>query len=153
MSLETRVTTKNLEPAAAILEGAIEPGIFDLVVALNSVSGGATIASCHGHGRAKGLFTRALIDSTPYVLFKAPAAFAQRLSMAIEGNGRDKRLSYAWHLGGYFHPADYELVWYIESCDQRISDKWDLLSRHQWDRLKVNADLATLAEIVKVLRE
>jgi hypothetical protein len=148
-NLDVRKSTKNLHPNTAISLGAIEPGILGLVIALNKVSGVSTMASCHGHGRAEGLFTRAVTESTPYVLFRAKTEFAQELSKSILEGKSNQRLHFNWHLRGYFHPSDNELAWFIEPYDVGIAAQWDTRNTHQWDRAKVDDDLATLADIVK----
>jgi hypothetical protein len=143
-----RIGTRNLEPEAAISTGAVEPGVLGLVIALNGVDGVSTMASCHGHGRTAALFSRAVIESTPYVLFRAPTELAQKLAKLIAGPKRDGRLYYGWHLGGYFHPSDSELVWFIEPDDVRIANQFDTQSKHQWDRARIDVDLNLLADIV-----
>jgi hypothetical protein len=149
MKLQDRRITRNLDPGEAVYIRAVEPGILALVIELNAVSGVSTIASCHGHGQAKKLFKRAYTESQPYVLFRAPIEFAQGLSTVIKGGKADGRLHYAWNLRGYFHPSDFELAWYIEPCDFRLLPYWDTRNTRQWDREKVNRDLAVLADVVK----
>lgn len=146
MSVESRhvrIGTKNLEPGAAMLNGAIEHGVFGLVEALNRLNGVATIASCHGHRWKARLWKPAVLDQAPYVLFHAPVAFTQALAKFIGGGkGVDGRLHYVWVLYAYFYPLAYEdLAWVLELRDTRIPT--------EWDRTVINADLSTLAGMAR----
>lgn len=140
-NLHVRLSTRNLHPEDAIRSGVVELGVLELVVALNGMEGVSTMASCEGHAEPRILFRRPLMESKPYVLFRSPVEYARKLSKSIEGDGLGNCLHYRWHLRGYFHPLDDELVWFVEPFDTRLKAKWD--------RTGVNADLAALADIVK----
>jgi hypothetical protein len=132
--MNTRIVTRDLEPALAMLNEAIEPGVLGLVTALNDIDGISTIASCHGHGREARFLRPAMLESTPYVLFSAPTEFSRALAAQIGlGKGSSQRLYYNWRLTAFFYPPAYEnLVWGLELKDARIPS--------QWDRVRINTD-------------
>lgn len=134
---EDRKETTNLDPAFALESGAIEHGVLPLVIALNDSPGCSTISSCHGHPSRRFPIKRSA--QKPYVLFRAPAVFAQKLAKWLEqGRGPSRELGYVWAVEGYFYPPAYEeLVWVIQAQDIRL----DL----GWDQVRIDADLQLLA--------
>ncbi|WP_213664245.1 hypothetical protein [Stutzerimonas stutzeri] len=142
---EARKETTNLDPAFALESGAIEQGVLPLVIALNEIPACSTIASCHGH-RSRGFpFKRSA--QKPYVLFRAPAVFAQKLTKWLEhGRGPSRDLAFVWAVTGYYYPPTCEeLVWVIQAQDIRL----DL----GWDQVRIDADLQRLAVAIAQLRE
>lgn len=142
---QDRIQTTILSPQVAMDEGAIEPGIAELVHALNAMSGVDTIASCHGHVRAGGVFRSALLESRPYVLFRADVAYAQNVAAGIaraKGPGRlGGGLYYCWTLHGYFYPPEFTtLAWVLKMDDGRLP--------REWSRQFVSRDVSCLARIV-----
>lgn len=141
---EVRKETTNLAPAIALESGAIEPGVRPLVIALNDAPACSTIASCHGHRARRFPFSRPA--QRPYVLFRAPADFAQGLTKWIGlGRGALRELQLVWAVTGYYYPpACEELVWVIEAQDMRLV--WG------WDQGRIDADFLRLAAAVGELR-
>lgn len=141
---EVRKETANLAPAIALESGAIEPGVRPLVVALNDTPACSTIASCHGHRARRFPFSRPA--QRPYVLFRAPAEFAQALTKWIGlGRGASRELMLVWVVTGYYYPpACEELVWVIEAQDMRLV--WG------WDQGRIDADFLRLATAVGEVR-
>jgi hypothetical protein len=139
-----RKETTNLDPAFALESGAIEHGVLPLVIALNDSPGCSTISSCHGHPSRRFFFKRSA--QKPYVLFRAPAGFAQKLTKwLMHGRGPSRELGYVWAVTGYFYPPDCEeLVWVIQAQDIRL----DL----GWDQVRIDADLQLLAVAIAQLR-
>ena len=137
---ETKIQIRNLPPDQALAENAIEPGVVDLVRALNLVPGVRSIASCHGHVRRWTLFRDA--EWVPYVLFRAGQDFASNLAQAIGLGDADGALNYVWRLDGYFYPSEYtELVWSLKIADVSLPGSWS--------RRKVDEDIAQLVCIVQ----
>lgn len=137
---EATIQVRNLPPDQALAEGAIEPGIVDLVRALNIVPGVRSIASCHGHVRRWTLFPDA--ERVPYVLFRAEKNFASNLAQAIGLGKAGGALNYVWWLGGHFYPDEYtEVVWTLKIADASLPGSWS--------RRKVDADIAQLVCFVQ----
>lgn len=121
----------------------IDPGIAELILAMNESGLVKTIASCQGHFYKRG---------DPYVYFAASEAMAARIESALRkwSRGPEKRLCTTWTLMGFFN-SECQLSFrlmsfeYYDSC---TSSLWWAIN-YFFKKRQIQRDLRLLAELFR----
>lgn len=121
----------------------IDPGISDLVSAMNKSGVIRTSASCQGHPKRA---------HPPYVYFSSSQATAIRIEkfLRIWGRGSEKRLSVSWQLAGQFDEnCQLKFCLHAPEYHERAKSLAGAAIQFYFKKTQVQRDLKTLTELIR----
>lgn len=121
----------------------VDPGIADLVSAMNKNGVIRTVASCEGHPKTQ---------HPPYVYFSSSSDTAARIENALRkwGRGPDKKLSVNWQLAGQFDDrCQLKFCLHAPEYHERAKSFGGAVLQFWLNRSQVQQDLVVLTELMK----